>query len=91
MTKTLTFTCPHCHHRYEDELELLNAEELHAFQCENCSKPFVLLVKECGSCSEETVFVWPESPPDSVVFQLRCAACGTAYLPSEDPDSDGVL
>jgi len=85
VSENLTFSCPHCQHHYADELELLDTDDLHDFQCENCSKAFTALLKECSACAEETVFVWIEPPPATVLAELCCGACGTRFLSDDEP------
>ncbi|AIY44207.1 hypothetical protein LT85_p028 (plasmid) [Collimonas arenae] len=84
MSEELTFSCPHCQHQFNDELELLAANELHAIQCENCDTPFTFLLKECLACSEETVFVWAEPPSEILISRLQCHACETPFQPDEE-------
>lgn len=55
MIEELKFNCPHCQHLYTDYLEVLDPDVLQAFKCENCQKNFTLLLKECPSCTSETV------------------------------------
>lgn len=88
MSDLLTFSCPHCEHRYEDELEILAEGELHQFKCENCELPFVVLVKECHRCAAETVTVFGEAPTWEAVALLKCQTCGTAYAPAEELEED---
>jgi transcription elongation factor Elf1 len=75
MNENISFTCPHCQHCYDDELELLDINLPHNFKCENCTQSFSILIKECLSCGAEAVFVSTISP---ILFdtQQHCAACG---------------
>lgn len=49
------FRCPHCNHMYCDELELLNANELHSMNCEACNKPFFMAFVECDNCDFDII------------------------------------
>ncbi|ABE47333.1 hypothetical protein Bpro_5479 (plasmid) [Polaromonas sp. JS666] len=79
MTEDLSFRCPHCQHPYQDELELLNADEAHVFRCENCSKTFSVVIKECSACAADTPIVQMELSPAVPFAQSHCSGCGEAF------------
>lgn len=89
MTQNITFCCPHCKHQYDDELEVLDIAELHEFRCENCVKPFQVLIEECSTCDVETVFVWEKMPPATVISQLSCRVCGNQFNAAETSAEQG--
>lgn len=82
------FACPHCKHEYEDELEVLNQDELHEIKCEECAKPFYLLIKECSRCAADTNFVWTDKPTWEAVALLSCGSCGASFLQPDDLDEE---
>jgi transcription elongation factor Elf1 len=82
MNENISFTCPHCQHCYDDELELLDINLPHNFKCENCTQSFSILIKECLSCGAEAVFVSTISPLTDT--QQYCATCGAPYQPSDE-------
>ena len=88
MNENMIFSCPHCQHRYTDELELLDTDKLHVFKCESCSEAFTMLLMECLSCTKETVFVWTEPPPPIIVTTLCCGSCGTVAQSGEELEQD---
>lgn len=90
MSSYLNFNCPYCNHRYIDELEVLDDNVLHNFKCENCTKPFVMLSKECEACSKRTTFVWPEPPCDEELSFLQCIHCGQLIHTVEELDDDDI-
>lgn len=79
MAEELSFCCPHCQHPYKDDLELLDPDEAHVFYCENCSRPFSVLIKECPACAADTSFVQMELSPAVPEAPLRCSGCGEAF------------
>ena len=87
MSLFLNFNCPHCNHEYIDELEVLDIDVLHDFKCENCDLPFVMLYKECETCSEETVFVWKEVPSLRLLPALQCGSCFKVFHKVNDEQS----
>ena len=76
MTSKLHFNCPHCKHQYQDDWEVLSSGTTHEFRCENCTKPFVLLINECLVCTAESVFIWKEIPNNDVFQLVICESCG---------------
>lgn len=84
----LCFSCPHCGHRYEDGLELLDNDELHEVRCEKCRQLFALLTTACPACSEETTLTWPESSMALHLSSLQCAHCGMPCVPGDMADDD---
>jgi uncharacterized OB-fold protein len=67
---------------------VLDYDVLHDFKCENCSKPFVVLTKECAACSAETTFVWPESQNPETLSALQCGNCGKLVHPADELEPD---
>ena len=88
MNNYLRFSCPHCEHGYEDDMELLDDDVLHDFTCESCKRPFVVLTKECPACEAETTFTWKMKPTEELLSALQCSACGTAYNAETDNEDD---
>lgn len=72
----MTVVCPHCTaNQPDDEWEVLSLDELASMCCTTCSRIFVLLLKECGRCGEETAFAWRKLPSPEVVGALTCSYC----------------
>lgn len=84
----IKFRCPHCSHDYSDDMELLDADELHDFICESCAKPFQVLIQECGKCSADTVTVWIETPTYEAVALASCGSCGNSLKQMETLEDD---
>ena len=84
----IKFECPHCAHHYIDDMELLDANELHDFKCESCDKPFHILVQECPKCTAETVFVYKTTPTWEAVALLACGSCGNSFNNLEAVEED---
>jgi hypothetical protein len=88
VSSNLEFRCPHCEHKYEDELELLDNEIQHDFKCEHCAKPFVVLTKECQACASESTFVWPTVPSEAILMELQCYTCGTLLQATDEIEDE---
>lgn len=72
----IEFACPNCQERYSDALELLRPGTLERIVCAGCGAPFFVLLLECASCAEETVFCWAKPPVKETLTQLFCMNCG---------------
>jgi transcription elongation factor Elf1 len=88
MSPYLNFNCPYCDHKYTDELEVLDEDVLHDFKCENCDKPFRMLIAECEACSKDTTFVWRETPDSETLSSLQCSHCGKPVHPVDEPEQE---
>lgn len=88
VSDALCFSCPHCQHQYNDVLELLNVDELHVFLCEECSKEFTVLIKDCVTCGKESIFTWGEGLASQVLVELRCPGCGTLFNARDEAAQD---
>lgn len=85
MNNVLSFSCPHCGHQHEDDMELLDIDVAHDFKCHDCRKPFVLLLKECSACNSESTFVWNAVPTVDEINLLVCTTCKIPFY-HDDPD-----
>lgn len=77
MPAALTFQCPHCRHRYVDEAELLEAEQVHEFSCEKCRTPFQLQFLECPRCLADAALTWRATSPVAPLALRSCPRCGS--------------
>ncbi len=88
VTPGMFFSCPHCGHQYNDDLELLDNDVQHDVICENCGRNFVLFVTECQRCLLETSFRWREKPTSTEFASLRCASCNTSLIENSNAADD---
>lgn len=63
---------------------MLDVNELHDFQCEHCTKPFQVLIKECLACGAESVLVWTDLPPADLLSSLKCSNCNKPFQLEEE-------
>jgi transcription elongation factor Elf1 len=88
MSHPLSFHCPHCQHKYSDDLDVLDLDEAHEFKCESCSLPFIVRISECQACLVDTAFTWTVAPASAALDQLNCAACGASYRQAVDGETE---
>lgn len=88
MSDALTFSCPHCQYLHTDELEVLDADQIHTFSCENCHKEFQLLIKDCHFCHAESTFTTNSIGAETALIGQVCNSCGRNHKSDEDEDHD---
>lgn len=73
---SLTFSCPHCGHKHEDSLEVLEPDIADSMRCEGCAQSFSVALMECHRCAAEQVHTWRGEPATGVLETLKCHTCG---------------
>jgi hypothetical protein len=91
MQTTLSFKCPHCNHQYDDDLELLEANQIHEIRCEKCQTSFCMQFAECSACCSDTPLVWPTHPQFDSPSPLACHSCGTAFHSTDECEIAGEV
>lgn len=76
----LKVCCQHCDHQYDPEiLEYIDLGTINHFRCEDCAKPFVVLIKECLICNKEQCFIWGRLPDQNLLSELSCQTCQRVF------------
>lgn len=84
MTDSALFRCPRCRTSYEDEWECLAQDEPTRVKCYGCGEHFALLIKECLSCAEESIFIWEFMPSPDGLAALFCQSCGKGFNETDE-------
>jgi hypothetical protein len=69
-------TCPHCAHRTDDVLDVLDNNTVHEMRaCEQCGKPFYFATIDCDHCGNEQVFADTRQLVLSILQGTQCSVC----------------
>lgn len=84
---SLNFSCPHCHHEYEDDIECLDKQLVNTMICEHCTEQFILYFDECIHCNKDSVFIYLNESDVPSTTQFACVNCGSVL--NELMEDDG--